>query len=104
MFSRAWGGVGGEPNWAAVPLGGYFIAKAVILATGTYLNGRIIVGETSYEGGPDGMFAATELAASLNKLGVQTRRFKTGTPARALAKSFDYDKMDYNEYAQDKCD
>ena len=55
-------------------------AKAVVLATGTFLGGRIYVGDVSYEGGPDGMFPATELSKALKRLGLSLRRFKTGTP------------------------
>lgn len=67
-----------------------YTAKAVILATGTFLKGKIFVGDVSYEGGPDGMFAATELTASLLELGMRLRRFKTGTPARVLRSSIDF--------------
>lgn len=70
-----------------------FTAKAVIIATGTYLEGRIIVGETSYSGGPDGMFPSSGLSASLQSMGVEMMRFKTGTPARVHARSLDYSKM-----------
>lgn len=69
-------------------------AKCVILATGTFLGGRIYVGDVAYDGGPDGMFASTELAASLNKLGVQTRRFKTGTPSRVNRRSIDFSGLE----------
>ena len=69
-------------------------AACVILATGTFLGGRIYVGDVSYEGGPDGMFAATELAASLKRLGVPTRRFKTGTPARVNRRSIDFSNLE----------
>lgn len=65
-------------------------AKCVILATGTFLGGRIYVGDVSYDGGPDGMFASTELAGSLQRLGVSTRRFKTGTPSRVNRRSIDF--------------
>lgn len=64
-------------------------AKAVILATGTFLAGRVYIGDISYESGPDGMFPATELALSLKKLGLPTRRFKTGTPPRINRRSVD---------------
>ena len=67
-----------------------YTAKTVVLATGTYLNGRIYVGDVSYDGGPDGMFAATALSQSLVALGVQLRRFKTGTPCRVLRQSIDF--------------
>lgn len=69
-------------------------AKAVILATGTFLAGRVYVGDVSYESGPDGMFPATELAKSLKALGVPTRRFKTGTPARVNRRSVDFTSLE----------
>ncbi len=74
-----------------------FTAKCVIVATGTYLEGRIIVGETSYSGGPDGMFPSKGLSASLAEMGVSLMRFKTGTPARVHARSLDYSKMQVQE-------
>lgn len=61
-------------------LGGYYRADAVIVATGTYLGGRIFVGEASYASGPDGQHAACALTESLRAAGVPLRRFKTGTP------------------------
>lgn len=78
----------------ATRLGAYYICKAVVICTGTFLGGRIYVGEVSYDGGPDGLFPATELARSLNKLGVKTRRFKTGTPPRVLKSSIDYTDLE----------
>lgn len=69
-------------------------AKAVILATGTFLAGRVYIGDVSYESGPDGMFPATELAASLKRLGLPTRRFKTGTPPRVNRRSVDIDRLE----------
>lgn len=72
-------------------------ARAVILATGTFLKGKIFVGDVSYEGGPDGMFAATGLSASLLQLGVRLRRFKTGTPARVLRSSIDFSRLERQE-------
>ncbi len=71
-----------------------YIADTVILATGTFLKGRIFVGDVNYEGGPDGMFAANELSASLQALGVELRRFKTGTPSRVLRQSIDFTNME----------
>ena len=65
-------------------------ARAVILATGTFLKGKIFVGDVSYDGGPDGMFAATSLTQSLLDMGVALRRFKTGTPARVLRSTVDF--------------
>lgn len=69
-------------------------AKAVILATGTYLGGKIYVGDVSYESGPDGMFPAKYLPDSLKKLGMSLRRFKTGTPARVLRSSIDFTDLE----------
>ncbi|MBQ5348006.1 MAG: tRNA uridine-5-carboxymethylaminomethyl(34) synthesis enzyme MnmG [Ruminococcus sp.] len=68
--------------------------KAVVIATGTYLGGRIFVGEVSYESGPDGIFAASFLGESLKKLGIGLRRFKTGTPARVLRSSIDFTELE----------
>ncbi len=73
---------------------GVFRAKAVVIATGTYLGGRIYVGEVSYESGPDGIFPAAFLGESLRKLGVKTRRFKTGTPARVKRSSIDFSNLE----------
>ncbi len=75
-------------------LGAIHRAKAVVLATGTFLGGRIYIGDVSYEGGPDGMFAATELAQSLKTLGLPLRRFKTGTPARIDRASIDFSRLE----------
>lgn len=71
-----------------------YIAKTVILATGTYLGGKIYVGDVSYESGPDGMFPAKFLPDSLEKLGMSIRRFKTGTPARVLRSSIDFSGLE----------
>ncbi len=68
--------------------------KAVILATGTFLGGRVYIGEVSYESGPDGMFPATELSESLKKFNIPLRRFKTGTPSRVNRQSVDFSKME----------
>lgn len=77
-----------------------YIAKAVILATGTYLGGMIYVGDVSFESGPDGMFPAKYLPDALQKLGMRIRRFKTGTPARVLRSSIDF--TDLEEQCGDK--
>ena len=69
-------------------------AKAVIIATGTFLGGRVYMGEISYESGPDGMFPATALSKSLKKLNIPLRRFKTGTPSRVNRKSIDFSKTE----------
>lgn len=71
-----------------------FTCKAVIIATGTFLGGRIYIGDISYESGPDGMFPSTALADSLKKLNIPLRRFKTGTPSRVNRQSIDFSKMD----------
>lgn len=71
-----------------------FTAKAVIIATGTFLGGRIYIGDISYESGPDGMFPSTDLAKALKKLDLPLRRFKTGTPSRVNRKSIDFSKME----------
>lgn len=73
--------------------GGYFKCKAVILTTGTYLNGRIIIGDVAYNSGPNGLAAANELSQSLMDLGISLRRFKTGTPARLNKRTIDFSKM-----------
>ena len=73
--------------------GAIFKCKAVVLATGTYLKGKIIIGEVSYSGGPNGLFPANDLSQSLLDLGITLRRFKTGTPARINRKSVDFSKM-----------
>ncbi|WP_427340694.1 tRNA uridine-5-carboxymethylaminomethyl(34) synthesis enzyme MnmG [Caloranaerobacter sp. DY30410] len=74
--------------------GGVYSGKAVILATGTYLKGRIFIGEVNFEGGPNGLFPANHLSESLKKLGIKLRRFKTGTPARIHRDSIDFSKME----------
>ena len=85
-------------NWEVVThLGAVWKTKTVIIATGTYLGGKIFVGDVSYAGGPDGMFAATRMTASLLKIGVPLRRFKTGTPARVLKSSIDYTDLEVQE-------
>ena len=71
-----------------------YFAKAVIIATGTYLEGKIIVGETNYKGGPDGMFPSEGLSSSLEGMGISLMRFKTGTPARIHEKSIDFSVME----------
>lgn len=74
-----------------------YSVKTVIVATGTYLKGRIYVGEVSYESGPDSMQAATKLSDSLRNLGITLRRFKTGTPARARKSTIDFSKLEVQE-------
>jgi tRNA uridine 5-carboxymethylaminomethyl modification enzyme len=74
--------------------GAIFECKTIVLTTGTYLQGRIILGEVSYSGGPDGIFPANKLSASLLDLGINLLRFKTGTPARLNRRSVDFSKME----------
>ncbi|MDO4485874.1 MAG: tRNA uridine-5-carboxymethylaminomethyl(34) synthesis enzyme MnmG [Bacillota bacterium] len=81
--------------------GASYRAEAVILATGTFLAGRIFIGESAFDSGPNGLAPSMELAARLREYGLPMRRFKTGTPARALAGSFDYDKMAPQEGDED---
>ncbi len=76
-----------------VETGEIYLAKAVVMATGTYLRGRIIVGEHTYSGGPNGQRPAMHFSESLKEAGVRLMRFKTGTPARVDARTLDYDKM-----------
>lgn len=71
-----------------------FTAKAVIIATGTFLGGRVYIGDISYESGPDGMFPATDLANALKKLDIPLRRFKTGTPPRINRQSIDFSELE----------
>ena len=77
--------------------GATYSVSAVIICTGTYLSGRTIVGEVVRAGGPDGMFASTYLSDCLRKLGLDLRRFKTGTPPRVNARSIDFSKMEVQE-------
>ena len=74
--------------------GAVFSVRAAVIATGTYLKGRTLIGECIESSGPDGMHAANRLTDSLLKLGLPLRRFKTGTPPRVNARSVDFDKME----------
>ena len=74
-----------------------YTAKAVIVATGTFLGGRVYIGDVSYESGPDGMFPATQLSNALKRLGIPLRRFKTGTPSRVNRRSVDFSKTEVQE-------
>ena len=78
-------------------LGNRYNAKAVIIAGGTYLNGTIHVGDCSYAGGPDNVMPAIHLTESLRKIGVELRRFKTGTPARVHKRSINFDLLERQE-------
>ena len=74
--------------------GAEYLCRAVIISTGTYLKSRIIIGEFSQESGPDGVFPATELSQKLRDIGVELRRFKTGTPPRINKRSIDFDELE----------
>ena len=84
----------GEVIGVEAETGEVFEAKCVILATGTYLRGRIVYGQVNYECGPNGLRSAQKLSASLLENGVELMRFKTGTPARIDARSLDYSRME----------
>ena len=84
----------GRVQGVITSLGGYYECKAVVIATGTTLGGRIFVGEASYAGGPDGQHAATALTQCLVDNGFTLRRFKTGTPARVHRRSIDFSKLE----------
>ncbi len=91
----------GKVSAVVTRLGAVYACKAAIICSGTYLAGRIVIGASSYEGGPDGMFAATELGGNLKKLGLSLRRFKTGTPPRVNARSIDFSVMEPQEGDED---
>lgn len=84
-----------EDKWELeTRLGAVYTAGAVVIATGTFLGGRVFVGEVSYDSGPDGMFPSAFLPDSLKALGISLRRFKTGTPARVLRSSIDFSELE----------
>ena len=84
----------GESWVLTTRMGAQYLCKAVILATGTFLGGKIFIGDVNYESGPDGMFPASFLTKSLKDLGIPLRRFKTGTPARVLRSSINYEGLE----------
>ena len=89
---------GGDGLWLLTTrMQAVYSAKSVVIATGTYLGGRIFVGEVSFESGPDGIFPAAFLGDSLRRLGIRTRRFKTGTPARVKRSSIDFSELEVQE-------
>src|SRR5699024_532271 len=75
-------------------VGAIYNVKAVIVATGTYLKGKIFIGDFTEESGPDGVFPANKLSESLKKIGVKLVRYKTGTPTKINKKSIDFSKME----------
>lgn len=83
-----------EVTEVVTALGAVYKVKTAILATGTFLQGKIFVGDCVFESGPDGMHPAKDLSAALKKIGVQLRRFKTGTPARVNRRSIDFSKLE----------
>ena len=84
-----------DGNWQIITrLEAIYNTKCVIIATGTFLAGKIYVGDVSYDGGPDGMFASCDLAKALKNLGVPIRRFKTGTPSRVNRRSIDFTNLE----------
>ncbi len=87
----------GKAHGVLLKTGAMYEAKAVILATGTFLAGKIFIGDSAFDSGPNGLAPSMELADKLREYGLPMRRFKTGTPARALAKTFDYEKMEAQE-------
>ena len=84
-----------DENWEMrTALEAVYTAQCVILATGTFLGGKVYVGDVSYESGPDGMFPAKKLADCLKTMGVETRRFKTGTPSRVNRRTVDFTQLE----------
>ena len=88
---------GGKIQSVVTHLGAVHRVKAAILCTGTFLRGRIFVGDVSYESGPDGLHASSRLSESLMALGIPLRRFKTGTPARVHRSSIDFSQLEPQE-------
>ena len=86
-------GEDGSVQGVALQTGAVFRCRAAIIASGTYLKGKIIIGELQYSGGPDGMFPADSLSACLRNAGIELMRFKTGTPARVRRSSVDFSVM-----------
>ena len=87
----------GRVSHVVLHTGAVFEVRSAIICSGTYLNGRTIVGECVQEGGPDGMFAASRLTPCLEEMGLRLRRFKTGTPPRINARSVDFSRMERQE-------
>lgn len=91
----------GKVSAVVTNFGGEYRVKTAIIATGTYLKGVIYVGDTSYESGPDSALPARGLSDSLRSLGIELRRFKTGTPSRVHRRSIDFDKLEIQEGDED---
>ncbi len=84
----------GSVKGVVTHIGARFDVKCAIISSGTYLKGKIIIGDVAYDGGPDGMFAASQLSVCLKNAGIELMRFKTGTPARIHADSVDFSVME----------
>ena len=82
-------------------IGATYDVDCIVVATGTYLKGKIFIGESSWESGPDGVFPANKLSECLKKLNIRIQRFKTGTPARINKKSIDFSKMEVQNGDED---
>ena len=91
----------GKVKSVTTHLGAVYEVDSVIIATGTYLKGKIFIGENAYESGPDGVFPANKLSECLKNLGIEIQRFKTGTPARIDKKSIDFSKMEIQNGDED---
>ena len=91
------GVVNGKITSVETNIGAVYSVKEAILCTGTYLRGKIFIGESCFEGGPDGVFPANKLSEVLEKLNIKLIRFKTGTPARVNKNSIDFSKMQIQE-------
>ena len=87
----------GKVHKVVTNVGAVYTIKEIILCTGTYLRGKIFIGENSFEGGPDGVFPSKKLSEVLEKLNIKLVRFKTGTPARINKNSIDFSKMEIQE-------
>ena len=95
---------GGAVSGVVTHTGAVYQVRAAVVATGTYLGGRTIVGEVVRDSGPDGLAAALPLTACLVELGLSIRRFKTGTPPRVNRRSVDFSKMEIQEGDRDACE
>lgn len=91
----------GKVDFIETDIGAIYKIKSLIVATGTYLKGKIFIGEYSKESGPDGVFPANKLSNCLKDLGIELIRFKTGTPARINRKSIDFSKMEVQKGDKD---
>ncbi len=94
-------GENNEVKSVLTKIGARFEVNCAIIATGTFLKGKVIVGDVSFESGPDGVFPSNDLATSLKNAGIELRRFKTGTPARINKNSIDFSKMEVQEGDED---